>query len=337
MFRDFFSEGRYFNLPIIRNRVSLFIDNSKLFKTSIKLYMPSSKKAIIVKGLIKNLNTYFPKILFLFSVKHEKGKFIDFFEKKYKKKIVSSIYYPTISDKLVLQLITLDGNIFGYMKIGTQTKGNEKILRELNAINILTNETNLLNKGYLIDTGKYKDFDYIILKEIEGKNNNLTISALSKIFNELNKDQLFLLKDHPNFIELLENTAKIKQKELNEILKQIRNISNKKYSLVFEHGDLAPWNIFEDLDGNVRLFDFEYFENNGLEFMDKFNYFYQIGTLLKKMNYVELLKFLKVKTQVEEFYNVFAIFLVKKIINKIKEESNYNQELDFLKKVSKKI
>lgn len=337
MFRDFFSEGRYFNLPIIRNRVSLFMDNPKLFKTSIKLYMPSSKKAIIVKGLIESLNTYFPKALFLFSIKYGKGKFIDFLEKKYKKEIVSSIYYPTISDKLVLQLITLDGNIFGYMKIGTQVKGNEKVLRELNAINILTNETNLLNKGYLIDKGKYNDFDYIILKEIEGKNNNLTISALSKIFNELNKGKLFLLKDHPNFIELLENTSKLKQKELNEVLKQILNISNKKYSLVFEHGDLAPWNIFEDLDGNIKLFDFEYFENNGLEFMDKFNYYYQTGILLKKMKYQELFEFLKIKIQIEEFYIMFAIFLIKKIISKIKEESNYNQELDFLKKVSKKI
>jgi hypothetical protein len=163
------------------------------------------------------------------------------------------------------------------------------------------------------------------------------LSDFSLYFNELNKDKLFLLKDHPKFIELLDNTYKLKQKEFSDILKQILKISNKKYSLVFEHGDLAPWNIFEDLDGNIRLFDFEYFENNGLEFMDKFNYFYQIGTLLKKMNYDELSKFLKSKIQVQEFYNVFAIFLIKKIINKIKEESNYIQELDFLKKVSKKI
>lgn len=334
---DFYSEGSYLNFPKTKKKVSLFVNSYAFFSTSIKLYQPFSRRAILFKkGLIILAKTV-PSILKLISNKKEKGGFIIWIERQLGKKLFSSIYYPTIFDKLVIQLTTEEESILGYVKIGLNKKGNAKILREKQAIEILLTNTNLLLDNYLIEEGVYKKNEFIIVKEIEGISKELTELEISTILNRLKKSQEFVLKEHPGFIKLYHNSVKSNIKELKEFLEIVRNISKVKYKLVYEHGDFAPWNIIEDNEGNIKLFDLEYFIKDGIEYLDKFNYYYQTEKLLKKLETNELITSLKTKIKIREFDIIFGTFLVNKILYKVKEDSPFNNEIELLKIIFKKI
>jgi hypothetical protein len=331
---DFFSQGRYINLPFPKKRVSLFVDNGKFFDTTSKLYQPFSRKAIYFKKGCLFLFKFSPRILKLVSIKHEKGEFIKFIEKQLSKELISSIYYPTIPDKLVLQLLSKEGSIYGYAKIGINKKGNAKIVNERNAIALLYGNIKLIDSNYLIDYGKYYSHEYIIVKELIGTSTHLDENEIHNVLEKLINKEGVTFKTHSGFNNLLDETSFLCLKKLTVVLKKISNNSKEKYGLVYEHGDFVPWNIIRDEKGKIKLFDFEYFLENGIQYMDEFNYHYQTGKLLKKLNTEELILYLKEKIDIEEFYMVFGVFLIRKIVQKTKEGSNSLQELNVLNHIS---
>ena len=112
-FKEFFSEGSYIDLPIFNNRVSLNVSSSAFTKKSIQLYNPFSAKAIILKKIVYFLMLNIPFFRQILSKKYSSGKFIIHLENKFRQKIHSSIYYPTVKDKVVLQLLVEQGKLLG--------------------------------------------------------------------------------------------------------------------------------------------------------------------------------------------------------------------------------
>ena len=58
-------------------------------------------------------------------------------------------------------------------------------------------------------------------------------------------------------------------------------LSEVNYLEVYEHGDFAPWNLMVTEKGIIP-FDFEYFEEFGLEYLDEIKYHFQIEHFLKR-------------------------------------------------------
>ena len=52
-----------------------------------------------------------------------------------------------------------------------------------------------------------------------------------------------------------------------------KGLTNIKYSEACLHQDLNPWNILKEINGNLILFDWEDAAENGLPFMDVYNYY----------------------------------------------------------------
>jgi hypothetical protein len=101
------------------------------------------------------------------------------------------------------------------------------------------------------------------------------------------------------------------------------------YREVYEHGDFAPWNIIQTNTGLVP-FDFEYFEEIGLEYLDELKYHVQIENLLKAKTGLELIDSISAKVNISEFQIMFQIFLIKEILTKTKGNESIGLEESLL-------
>lgn len=330
----FYSNNRYVYLPNKKNpKVVLSIDNSTISKNAFKLYNPFSKKAILFKRVMNILYTkfnFFTK--FILSEKRNQSEFIDYLEKKLNTKLIVSIYFATLKDKVVLQLQDKNAKIIGYLKFPLNNIGLKHIQNEINAIEILSKK-DIVDSAILVD--KYEDYPFIILKEIDGSIGIVERDNLDIILNKLERDQTYLLSVHPRVIELKERLTKHDFDKYIKIISNIQETSSSEYKLVYEHGDFTPWNIVKT-NTDFIAFDYEYFLKDGLEYLDLIKYYYQVGKLLNNLNNYELISFIKEKINIKEIELLLKIFLIKEILRNEEENEESLFEKNILELLEKK-
>ena len=325
---SFYSSNKYLLLPTPNNpKVALAVDTSAQAKNAFKLYNPFSEKAKYLKKLSQFLFLKTNKLASAIAAKknREKGEFITYLEKKLTTPLVSSVYFATAKDKVVLQLQSKD-KIIGYVKFPLNAIGVQHLNNEIKAIAILS-EKKIIAPAILIDA--FNDVPYVFLEELKGEIKEVSENELQIVLQKFKKQDRFLLKEHPFLIQL---NKKLKSNSLqNEIgiLDAICNTSLVNYFEVYEHGDFTPWNLIRT---NQQLipFDFEYFEENGLEYMDLIKYHFQTGYLLKGLSGTELIDFIRQKITISEINSLVTIFLIKEIVRKTEENESCVFEREIL-------
>jgi len=317
---NFFSDNIYLFLPTSKSpKVVLAIDNNIIANNSYKLYNPFSKKAKFLKSCTFStlwLLRYLPSIQ-----KIKKSEFIKYLEKRLDQEIISSIYYATDQDKVVLQIQSKNKcKIIGYLKIAVNNRGNDKISNEIYAINELR-RVNIVPNNYIIFNGIYENNSFVFLKELSGEAINIDKVNILELLRKLSRSEKYFLYEHPRILNLRDKLNKQNKNELLVILNKIINKSNEKFSLVYEHGDFSPWNIVND-HGKYQLFDFEYFNKDGLEYIDMIKYYYQVGYLLKKLDFVNLKLMIKSKIKHKDFEVLYTVFLISEISKELEENIN---------------
>lgn len=331
---DFYSSNAYIYLPTKKNpKVILSIDNSSISKNSFKLYNPFSKKAILFKRVMNNLYTKFNFFTrFILSEKKNQSEFINYLEKKLHLKLTVSVYFATLKDKVVLQLQDKNAKIIGYLKFPLNDIGLKHIQNEINAVEILSKK-DIVKSAILVD--EYKSNPFIVLKELDGNIGIVERTDLNTILNRLNRNQMYLLENHPRVIELEERLSKYNFDKYIEILKNIKKMSTFEYQLVYEHGDFTPWNIVQT-NNKFVAFDYEYFVEDGLEYLDLIKYYYQVGKLLNSLNNTALISFIKEKIKINEIELFLKIFLIKEILKNEEENEAFLFEENLLQLLEKK-
>ena len=316
---DFFSSNNYLFLPTKnRPRVALVVDTKELTENSFKLYNPFSIKAKIFKQLILWASVYFRYIIKFNYLKKEKSQFIIYLEYKLQQPLTVSLYFATIQDKVVLQLQSTDASILGYLKFPLNDLGEKHIQNEIEAIKILSK--NKIVEPFML-SDEYQKKSFLLIKELKGKIESIDRKNIDIILKQFYKDKKYLLLLHPRIKKL---QYLLTQNSMTGYLSKVNNISKDSiinYRLVYEHGDFAPWNIIK-VDDIYTHFDFEYFEEDGLEYFDLIKYYYQIGRLLKSKQDRELIDFVFENIKIQEIKELFELFLIKEIvINKIEDKS----------------
>jgi branched-subunit amino acid transport protein AzlD len=331
---NFYSSNTYIYLPTKKNlKVVLSIDNSTISKNAFKLYNPFSKKAILFKKVMNILYTKFNLFTkFILSEKRNQSEFIDYLEKKLNTKLIVSIYFATLKDKVVLQLQDKNAKIIGYLKFPLNNIGLKHIQNEINAIEILSKK-DIVESAILVD--EYEGNPFILLKEIDGTIGIVERINLNKILNKLENDQTYLLSEHPRVIELEERLTKHDFHKYIKIINDIKKRSTSNYKLVYEHGDFTPWNIVET-NNKFVAFDYEYFLKDGLEYLDLIKYYYQVGKLLNNLNNHELISFIKKEININEIELLLKIFLIKEILRDTEENESFSYEENILELLEKK-
>lgn len=322
---DFLTLGPYISLPSKHNpKVLLSVKSKNHTSLALNLYNPFSFKAKVYKFFINFIFVHFnfiSKKLFT-KQKSTQSDFITFLENAINiRHITSSVYYSTVKEKVVIQ-IQSSNKIIGYIKFPLNQIGTKNILNEKKAIDILSKQ-NLTDKYILFNY--YKKSPFILLKPINGQVSLNSKINIRKILNQFTKNKKFLLRDHPRILQLMESLKIAKLHAYTNVLENACNTSKFKYYEVYEHGDFAPWNIIKDKN-NFFLFDFEYFEENGLEYLDEIKYFFQIEYLLKGKTDFELIEILSKKLNLNEFNILMTVFLLKEIV--VKKSSNQSFKIE---------
>lgn len=325
---DFLSEGIYTILPSSNQpRVYLAINSKKNAELSFHLYNPFSKKAKLLKFLASFIYTYFNTLskIILPTIRVTNSVFIDFLNQKFDTEIISSLYVATANDKYVIQLKN-DTCIIGYLKFPLNNRGKERLLNEENAILTLSKK-GILPKFILKDS--FNGTVFLILKNLEGTIGNITQNEYRIILNLFMKDNKFILNEHPRVIKIQKELSNLGLNQLLNILQNLIKNSSTSYFEVFEHGDFAPWNLMKTNEGIVP-FDFEYFEEKGLEYLDEFKYHFQLERLVHGKKGRALIEILSKTLLIKEFNLIFIIFLMKEIVIKHKEKLSYDFEISLI-------
>lgn len=319
---DFFSSNKYIALPSKKNpRVLLALGSHAEKANSFQLYNPFSLKA----RLLKKIAYYAP---FFNTAVKDKSDFISFLEERYQNNIVTSVYYATDKDKVVLQ-IQSNLELLGYLKVGLNKIGNEKIENEKKALQMLQGK----NSPAFIDSGEFEEHAFLFLSPINGESKELSHEEVVGALEGLNKDNYvkkMALQIHPRIINLHDSLKKINDIRLLTIFE---NIDLTVEAIVnYEHGDFAPWNILNNNNNNkLNLIDFEYFVENGLQEFDLIKYYYQVGTLLKKIRNYKLINYIKEESKLSNFNLFFKLYLLKEICLKFTNEVQSMDEYHLLK------
>jgi len=325
----FFSAGIVVRLPSKSNpKVYLAIDDSQVAKSSFELYNPFSYKAKILKSLTFFLSVYannFAKLVLPTQV-NTKSQFLSFLEVELGKSLISSVYLATDGAKVVLQLQDVKG-VIGYLKYAFEPLAQRRLTNEQKAIKLLS-EAGIV--AQTLTSGFYENKPYLILKPLNGEITKLKHSDYKNILNLFKKDARFTLKNHPR-IENLRN--KLLSDGLHKMIPRLDRAiatSTTNYFEVWEHGDFAPWNLIKDGDRTIP-FDFEFFEEVGLEYLDEIKYHFQIENLLNGKAGGQLLSVLEEKIQIQEFRQIMEVFLIKEILIKTEIGSAIDLEEELLR------
>ena len=325
---EFLSKGYYVALPTKNNpKVYINVSSAANSKMGFGLYNPFSWKARLLKSgtnLLYSYANYFTKKIFSFS-KSENETFIKEIERTLETNFQSSIYISTNKQKLVIQLIS-NNMIYGYVKFPLNDLGQVRILNEKNALEKLIG---LRLAPKLLHTGTYEGKTYILTENIQGNIGHVEEDDWKSILNQYQKKNTFKLQTHPRITKLRLN---LENNGLLDILKLINEgikSGKDEYLEVFEHGDFAPWNLIQTKE-NILPFDYEYFEENGLQFLDELMYHFRVITLLKGKKGQAIIDELRMKFNRSDFEILFKIFLAKEILICKTAGEKYKTELNLL-------
>lgn len=291
---------------------------------SFEFFKPHSIKAKLVKYLAIN----FP----IFNITYKKKSlFINYLENKLNAKFISSIYFSSCKQKVVIQL-QKNEIIFAYVKYALNEKGNQKIKNEQIALESLSSEA--IPK--LIDKGSFNGFRFIVTKNIFSDDNYKNIKCLNlnfllKKFKRRDASS-FLLRDHPRIINIKNNLKKYYLPKYEFYFNKIISADKKKYKVIAEHGDFTPWNIIN----NYYLVDFEEYTKDGLDGMDICHYFFVEQLYIKKMSVKDIVD-KTLASNTNNYKNIFFIYLLKTLIMRMYynfETSDYDRAIKiFIKKL----
>ncbi len=325
---SFFSDNAYVSIPNSENpKVILAVDKSAFAKRSFKLYNPFSFKAKMFKKVVTflsvNFNAFFVKMIEL--ERYENSEFINFLNQELNKKFVSSVYYATLKDKVVIQLQT-EKKVFGYVKFPLNDIGLINVKNEINALEILSKNgvLNLNMKNF-----EFKGIPFFLLPELKGDIKNIDDSQVLKILESFKKENTLPLSEHKRVEGIKRFLVEKKLSKLLYILEDILRTSDNFYHEVYEHGDFAPWNIIKTNKG-YTAFDFEYFTEKGLEYFDLIKYHFQVGRLLQAKNKKELYVYINKKINIKEIKEILSLYLLKEIMVSMQQEKECDFEEEML-------
>ena len=111
-------------------------------------------------------------------------------------------------------------------------------------------------------------------------------------------------------------------------ISELVNNCTDSFDEVYEHGDFALWNIGETNNNQLTAFDFEYFIFKGIENFDLIKYYFQYFYLIKKYRGLKLYNFVKSSVDIDNFYVLFLLFLIKELL--ISSNNKYSSDLEYI-------
>ena len=180
---------------------------------------------------------------------------------------------PGPAQKIIVQLWG-DGQVVGYMKYGRSSTAKSRIEREHAVLTGL--DPNLGPRP--LKFAPFADGVAMIMSPICGKQlpANLSSFNTAKILLSLMvKSVEHRAYEHPWI-------KGINERHGNIVTPWIDALEGQTWPVVFQHGDFAPWNVFQDKSGILRAIDWEYGTLEGFPQLDQAFFVLQVGRLMNR-------------------------------------------------------
>lgn len=307
-------------------KLILSLGSYEEFVLGLSMYQPSSLQGKFIKYIFFLLYPFLK--FFKGSLDDEKLQILTDFQDV----VVQSFYFSTDQQKYVMLakcertgarlIIKVSNTPLGISRLKRELSGYH-LFRSLNLTHFKLHTSHSANNKFSL-TYMHEIFDFNI------QNTNYVCNLVS----QLRRGLYLSPSTHPRIQNIFLKIKKNLYEELLDKLYESITLSNSEYEICYEHGDLAPWNCY-DINGEHGVFDFEYFEEDGIEGFDLLRYAYSIA-LLKGKNLKERLQniddfYQSIGERLDSFLLIF--FLCDEINRKAEENLDYAELENYLQGV----
>lgn len=328
--KEYCSDSRYFLFPSRNSpKLALNVDSWADFCLGLKMYNPSSIAGFVAKFLCK---LCFP-IIYVASSKVNIGsqlaKITPILGAGYR----SSIYIATNKLKYVITLRRKDSSTTLVLKASWSKNGRQRLEKELEGIDVFSSfgltSMNVLHSHFS------DQHSYLLLDHLDANFNIDAPDFMCELTKKLESNSYIEAAKHPRILGIIMNLELLGYDYISLALKKIARSVDKKYQVVIEHGDLAPWNIYSDQCGELYAFDFEYFTREGIECFDLIKYRYLDLKLIKKLSSNKIFHIFTGSVDNGFFsadYFLLALFFANEMCIKLEDRCDFNFEETLLMK-----
>jgi thymidylate kinase len=205
-----------------------------------------------------------------------------------------SLGAPGPHRKPVLQIMTSDGEVIGYAKVGRDDATNRLVQNEVQTLQVLAaTPLHALTVPRVLHSGWWRDHFLGVLSAPEGVSDGarqtLTLHHLAAL-KELRAVQIawMPLRESAFWITLCRQVGQMHHTRYRHVLEQgIAKaetwVGKTPLPFHFCHGDFAPWNMKQN-GKKLFIFDWEYASEAGPPAWDLFHFRFETMLLLKKWN-----------------------------------------------------
>lgn len=333
--KEYCSDSRYFLFPSRNNpKLALNAESWEDFSLGLKMYNPSSVAGLVAKFFCL---LCFP-IIYITSSKVNVGRRLTEVTPAIGAGCRSSIYIATNNLKYVIMLRHIDSNITMVMKASWSKSGRQRLENELDGINVFSSfglTSMKVHNFYFSD-----EHSFLVTGHLDAKFNIKAPKFICELTNKLKSKSYIDARQHPRILGIISTLELLGYHDVSLELMKIARSLDKKYQVVIEHGDLAPWNIYRDQCSQLYAFDFEYFTREGIEFFDLIKHQYVDLKLIKKKSYNQIFHTFT-NSKNNGFFNLdyflLALFFANEMCIKLEERCDYDFEEKLLMKCMERL
>jgi len=179
---------------------------------------------------------------------------------------------PGPAQKITIQLRDATDRVLGYVKYAEKPAAVRRLSREYQVLKALPDNLGPVPLKY----GRLLNGEALVLSPLLGQPLPAKLpppEELVALLATMSTGLEYPVEEHPWINSILEDKHQ-------NLVSWIKNLGQRKWPVVLQHGDLAPWNGRKSPDGNVRLFDWEYAYLEGFPHLDLIYYILRVAALI---------------------------------------------------------
>lgn len=179
------------------------------------------------------------------------------------------------TQKVTLQLWN-DRQVVGYLKYGEKQTAQNRIKQEAEVLKALPHGLG----PTLLKVEPFGEGLAVVLLPVFGEALGARLPLASNLISFVQnfpRSSPVVFEDHPWIKKMMSRYTDIP-------LSCITPLAGRKWPVVFQHGDFAPWNILVKPNGSLKAIDWEYGTAEGFPFIDLAFFILQVGRLIYRLS-----------------------------------------------------
>jgi hypothetical protein len=187
--------------------------------------------------------------------------------------VVMLIGSPGPARKITAELRDADGSVIGYLKLATTEQAKRRLAHEREILRVLATGFGPI----MLKSGAIGETEALLLAPIVGiplAARSPPASDIIDFARSLPRGAAVALSQHP-WIRDMRGICNAPSLE-----DALADLDHRRWAIVFQHGDFAPWNLLRTTSGAIVALDWEYGAAEGFAYLDLCHFILQVAALV---------------------------------------------------------